>query len=204
MSQPAADEPASSSWKESEAAAAVDWAAQDWDDLMPRLLLLALSRLARMRGGVLSAGEAEDFVSDAISKTMAGARVWHREACTLFQHLAGVVVSDISHVASSSERRFIVSAAGRSNGHTTWPPEIADGAPDQEHLTVWLSEQRQLLDHLRGVDPVLGRMAELMLVHDVCETRELSGELGLAPAEVANLRKRLKRAARAYLMETSP
>jgi hypothetical protein len=182
------------------AAVDVDWAAQDWEDLMPRLLLLAVARLARLRGVMPSAGEAEDFVNDAISKTMAGARVWNRATCTLFQHLAGVVVSDISHCLTSSERRLTVRAP-RANGSTSWPPEVADGAPDQEHFAVWISEQRRLLDRLHRLDPLMGRMAELMLVHDLCETSELSPALELGPAEVANLRKRLKRAVRTYLLE---
>lgn len=185
-------------------AAPVDWAAQDWEDLMPRLLLLAFSRLARLRGGVPGAGEAEDFVNDAISKTMAGVRVWNWNACTLFQHLAGVVVSEISHSASSSERRLTVREAGRPNGHTSWPPDIPDGAPDQEQRALWLSEQRRLLEHLGQIQPIMGKMAELMLVHDVCETRDLCKALGLAPSAVANLRKRIKRAVRAYVMESSP
>jgi hypothetical protein len=201
MSQSPADE-RPPSWTSHRTPAAVDWAAQDWEDLMPRLLLLAVARLARLRGVMPGAGEAEDFVNDAISKTMAGVRVWNQATCTLFQHLAGVVVSDISHCLTSTERRLTVRAP-RANGSTSWPPEVADGAPDQEHLAVWISEQRRLLDHLHRLDPLMGRMAELMLVHDLCETSELSPALELGPVEVANLRKRLKRAVRTYLLEAA-
>jgi DNA-directed RNA polymerase specialized sigma24 family protein len=170
---------------------------------MPRLMLLAGSRLAR-RGRVPTMAEAEDFVHDAITKTMAGVRHWNRRACTLFEHLAGVVVSDISHSATSLERRVIVRPNGHANGHTTWPPEIAAPAPNQEEATLLGSDRRQLLDHLRALDPLLADMAERMLVHDLWETRELSHALGISAPEVANLRKRLKRAVRAFLMETRP
>ena len=51
---------------------------------------------------------------------------------------------------------------------------------------------------------MLARMAELMLVHDLWETRELSQALEITPAEVANLRKRLNRAVRAFLTEKRP
>ena len=44
-------------------------------------------------------------------------------------------------------------------------------------------------------------MAELMLLRDMTDGAELSRELALEPAEVANRRKRLKRAIRAYLAE---
>ena len=73
--------------------------------------------------------EAEDFVHDAITKTMSGVRVWNREACTLFQHLAGVIVSDISHSSASLESRVIAPSHGHANGHTTWPPDIAEPDP---------------------------------------------------------------------------
>jgi hypothetical protein len=184
----------------------IDWQAQDWDDLVPRLLLLAVSRLRRMtwrgdrRGPPPGASEAEDFVNDAISKTIAGVRIWSPEACTLFQHLAGVIVSDISHAAESAENRSTLRAAsgGESGGVAI---DIGDDAPDQETVAVWRSEQRRLLDHLERVDPALKEMAELMLAQDMQETVDLSRSLGIPPAEVANRRKRLKRAVRGYLTE---
>ncbi len=148
--------------------------------------------------------DAEDFVDDAIDKSMARVRIWNRANCTLFQHLAGVIVSDISHTAQSSHSNFILFDHARPNGSTTWPPDMPDQAPDQEHLTVWLSEQRRLLEHLRAIDPTMGRMAEFMLVQDMCETRDLCQALEVTSSEVANLRKRLKRAVRAYLTEDRP
>ena len=81
----------------------------------------------------------------------------------------------------------------------SWPPDMEDDTPDQENVALWRSEQRRLLDHLRSVDPTVGRMAELMLCHDVCGTRELCVALAATPSEVANLRKRMKRAVSAYL-----
>lgn len=183
-----------------------DWAAQDWDDLVPRLLLLAISRLYRMtwrgRAGEPPPGatQAEDFVNDAISKTIAGVRLWNPENCTLFQHLAGVVVSDINHAAESVENRTTAAAPNDPVGDR-WPPDPADDAPNQERTAEWRSEQRRLLEHLRRIDADLARMAELMLVHDLQETDALGRELGVSAAEIANRRKRLKRAVRAYLSE---
>jgi hypothetical protein len=185
----------------------IDWQVQDWDDLVPRLLLLAVSRLRRMtwrgdrRGPPPGASEAEDFVNDAISKTIAGVRIWTPEACTLFQHLAGVIVSDISHAAESVENRSTLRTASGGESGAGLVVDIGDDAPDQETVAVWRSEQRQLLEHLGRVDPALQEMAALMLVQDMQETADLSRTLGIAPAEVANRRKRLKRAVRAYLTE---
>ena len=78
---------------------------------------------------------------------------------------------------------------------------VADGAPDPESVIAWRSEQRRLLDHLDALDADLRRMAELMLVGDMQETADLSRALAIPAAEVANRRKRLKRAVQAYLTE---
>jgi hypothetical protein len=187
--------------------AAVDWRAQNWEDLIPRLLLLAISRLRRMswhgerRGAPPGAAEAEDFVNDAVSKTIAGIRIWNPTACSLFQHLAGVIVSDISHAAQSAENRATLRDGGPPMGGASLTAAIADAAPSQESVAAWRSEQRRLLDHLTAADADLGRMAELMLLGDMQETADLSRVLGIPPAEVANRRKRLKRAVQAYLAE---
>ena len=184
----------------------IDWTAQDWEDLVPRLLLLASSRLSRMiwrgrrRGPTPGAAQPEDFVNEAIAKTMAGIREWNPDRCSLFQHLAGAIVSDISHAAESSDNRITVSAAA-APADTVWPPDMASDDADPEQIAMWQSEQRRLFDHLDGLDPLLGRMANLMLAEDCRETADLCMALDLAPSEIANLRKRLKRAVRAYIVE---
>ena len=185
-----------------------NWAAQDWDDLVPRLLLLAISRLYRMtwrgRRGEAPPGaaEAEDYVNDAISKTIAGVRIWNPDNCTLFQHLAGVVVSDISHAAESMENRSTIAPPSNPGGDR-WPPDPADDAPDPERAAEWRSERQRLIGWLAAADPELARMAELMLTRDMQDTESLSRELGVPASEIANRRKRLKRAVRAYMAETA-
>jgi hypothetical protein len=186
----------------------IDWQAQDWDDLVPRLLLLAVSRLQRMtwrgerRGAPPGAAEAADFVHDAISKTIAGVRIWNPEACSLFQHLAGVIVSDVSHSAESLENRATLRDAADEAGEGGIAATVGDDAPSQESVVAWRSEQRRLLEHLERIDPGLRQMAQLMLEQDMQETAELSRTMGVPPTEIANRRKRLKRAVRAYLLES--
>jgi hypothetical protein len=192
---------------ESMTAPTIDWQAQDWEDLVPRLLLLAVSRLQRMtwrgarRGPPPGAAEAEDFVNDAISKSIAGVRIWNPQACSLFQHLAGVIVSDISHAAESLENRSTLRDTADADASSGVMAEIGADTPDQEAVAVWRSEQRRLLEHLERVDPALREMAELMLMRDMQETADLSRNLGVSAAAVANRRKRLKRAVRTYLLE---
>jgi hypothetical protein len=97
-------------------------------------------------------------------------------------------------------RTTLREAAGNDPG-TSLIDDVGDEAPDQEATAVWRSEQRRLLDHLGRVDPALRAMAELMLVQDMQETADLSRAMAVPAAEVANRRKRLKRAVRAYLTE---
>jgi hypothetical protein len=151
------------------------------------------------RGGSPGWIEAQDVVNEAIAKTIAGIRPWRPETCSLFQHLRGVIAQEISHAATSSENRLTLACRSRVGSDDSWPPDMEDDTPDQETFALWRSEQRRLLDHLRSVDPTVGRMAELMLCHDVCGTRELCVALAATPSEVANLRKRMKRAVSAYL-----
>ena len=196
---PAAGEPAGTAEVQ-----VTDVDASTWEDVVPRLLLLAMSRLSRMsfrgqRNAVPpGAAEAEDFVNDAIAKTMAGLRVWRPESCTLFQHLAGIVVSDISHAATSAENRLTLADDGRQPGG--WPPDRADERPGQEQQTLWRSEQRRLLGYLQAIDPKLGQMADLILVEDIDGSAELADRLEMTVSDVANLKKRMKRAVRAFLL----
>lgn len=186
----------------------IDWGKQDWDDLVPRLLLLAMSRLYRMtwrgRRGEAPPGatEAEDYVNDAISKTLSGVRTWNPGNCTLFQHLAGVIVSDVSHAATSVENRTTMAPSGDPPSDR-WPPDPADDSPDQEQAAEWKSEQRRLLRHLDGIDPELAVMAGLMLIHDMQESEGLAEAMDVPVSEIANRRKRLKRAVAAYMAEAA-
>lgn len=185
--------------REAQDADRTSWMAQNWAELVPRLYIVAIWRLRRTSGATWGAADAEDIVNDAIAKTIGGVRTWAPEKCTLFQHLVGVIVSDISHFASSSESQLRVHKP--SNGNAEWPPDVADETPNQEQVEQWRSEQRGLIDHLRRIDPKLATMAELLLLDDETGTEVLGRELDLAPSAVANLRKRMRRAARAYHAE---
>src|SRR5262249_16646463 len=177
----------------------IDWQSQPWDDLVPRLLSLATSRLLRMtwrgqrRGHPPGAAEAADFVNDAIFKTIKGIRQWNPRASSLLEHLAGVVVSDISHAAVSAENRSLLDNPSKGDPDEQFGAEVKDDAPSQESEAHWRSEQRRLLAYLEGVDPALRQIAALMLLRDMTDSAELGRELNLDPAEVANPRKRLKR-----------
>lgn len=164
----------------------INWAAQDWEDLIPRLLLLAVVRLSRPalqsggQGAPVRASEAQGYVDEAISKTLAGACDWDPNSHTLFEYLARVVVSDIGQ------------AAGSPGGGLS-----ANGA--QEVDEPWRLERRSLLDHLYDKDEHLGEMASLMLLENCLETTELANALEVVPVELSNMRRRMKREVRDYI-----
>ena len=178
-----------------------DWAAHDWNDLVPRLYAVAIWRLRQLRGPAIRLAEAGDFVNDALVKTFDGVRIWKPENCTLLEHLVRVIISDSSHAVNSSDSRLRVSDRDRPDGGAPWPPDMPDETPNQEQVEEWRSVQRGLLDHLNRRDPEIGRMAELILLNDVWKIEDLCRVLELTPSEVTNLRKRMKRAARAYYEE---
>jgi Bacterial sugar transferase len=137
------------------------WAQQKWEELVPRLLLLAASRLGHMtwrgcpRGGLPGVTEPADVVHEAIAKTIDGVRPWRPETCSLLQHLAGVVVQDVSHAANSSENRLTLAHRGPPDADGSWPPEIADETPDQEHVL-----RRSSLDQLpQFINVLMGTMS---------------------------------------------
>jgi hypothetical protein len=88
-----------------------DWTQIDWNDLYPRLLLVADSKLNRLiwrgtRFGPIPGGQtSHDFVQAAIEKTKGGIRAWNPEV-SIFQHLAGAILSDINHLANSVENQI--------------------------------------------------------------------------------------------------
>jgi hypothetical protein len=88
-----------------------DWTQIDWNDLYPRLLLVAEGKLNRLawrgsRFGPIPGGQtSHDFVQAAIEKTKGGFRVSNPEI-SIFQHLVGVILSDINHLANSTENQI--------------------------------------------------------------------------------------------------
>ena len=161
----------------------IDWEAQDWEDLIPRLTLLAVLRMARAamddgrQGVALAIADAEDIVDRAIAETMSGQHPWDQTSDTLYEHLARAVGSGV------------LAKAGLMTAS-------ADGDdPDGD----WRSQRRQLLDHLYDKDDKFGEMASLMLLENVHQTAELATALEVVPVEIGNMRRRMKREVLDYI-----
>lgn len=164
----------------------INWAAQDWDDLIPRLLLLAVVRLSRSamqdgrQGAAVPASEAQGYVDEAVSKTLAGDGDWDPNAQALFEYLAQVVIRDIGKAVGSS-----------GGGTQSGGPEEVEGP--------WRLERRSLLDHVYDRDERLGEMASLMLLENCLDITELADALEVVPVEISNMRRRMKREVRDYI-----
>ena len=161
----------------------IDWPAQDWDDLVPRLTLLAVLRLAGPALGddipppAPRGDDAQDIVREALSVTLSGRRPWVPDAGTLYEHLAEIVAEG---------------AAAKAGLRA--PP--IPGAQEE----AWRADRRRLLDDLYDKDEKLGEMASLMLLETCLETAELAEALEVVPVEVSNLKRRMKREVQGFIL----
>jgi hypothetical protein len=178
----------------------IDWTQVDWKDLYPRLLYLAALKLRRLRwrgkpsGPVPGGKTAKDIVHDAIAKTMSGQRTWNRDH-SLFDHLAGVISSDISQLVNSAENKWTLRADDEKILH------IADHIEDPETIAVRKSQEQRFFAYLeaRKPAPLLRQLAELILYHRGGHTSELAKTLNLSITELDSLKRTLRRATNKFL-----
>ena len=184
-----------------------NWESQNWQDLVPRLLLYTRGILARKVWYGLWAGpppagkEAEDFVMEAIKRTISGRRQW-RQDVDLYWHLVGVIRSLVYHAgnevenlrtnrldvvdgdAALSESKVILFHSAGLN------PEFHTGRAQQ------LAE---LEAYLRREDELLAELAQCILVLEISKTDCLSDIMEIPPRKIENLKKRLRRHMKRFL-----
>jgi hypothetical protein len=176
----------------------IDWTTIDWADLYPRLLLVAAGKLNRLnwrgqRSGAIPGGKtAADIVQDAIVKTMSGQRAWKEQQNSLFDHLAGVISSEISHLVESRENR----ATLRVDENIV---QLLNHREDPETIIVRKAQEHTFLIYLAKKKPVLRALAELILYDANADTPNLMVKLDLSLREVESLKKALRRATEAFL-----
>jgi hypothetical protein len=178
----------------------VDWAQIDWNDLYPRLLLVAEGKLRRLvwrgaRFGPIPGGQtSHDFVQAAIEKTKGGIRGWNPEI-SIFQHLAGVILSDINHLANSVENRVT-----HYDDEKVIP--IEDHRATPEASAIRRSQEEAFLAFLSAKDPKLGILA-FSILHDPVRlgSLELATKLNLSICQVDSLKKALRRATEEFLRD---
>jgi hypothetical protein len=170
-----------------------DWTQINWNDLYPRLLLVAEGKLNRLiwrgtRFGPIPGGQtSHDFVQAAIEKTTRGIRAWNPDI-SIFQHLAGVVLSDINHLANSVENQTI-----HHDDEKVIP--IEDHRATPEAAAIRRSQEESFLAFLHAKNPKL-RILAFSILHDPVRLGglELATKLNLSICQVDSLKRALRRA----------
>ena len=178
-----------------------DWTQIDWKDLYPRLLLVARGKLQRLTwrgkrwGGRIPGTPTEhDFVQDAIKKTIDGTRTWNRQI-SLFQHLGGVIFSDINHLATSEENKTTALADDTI-------VQMEDYRSNPDMMVVRKLQEEHFLNYLEAKRPQLRQLAHLILHEPVRASADFMVKLNLSLQEVESLKKALRRATKEYLAQT--
>ena len=175
-----------------------DWTQIDWNDLYPRLLLVAEGKLNRLiwrgtRFGPIPGGQtSHDFVQAAIEKTRRGIRIWNPEV-SIFQHLVGIILSDINHLANSIENQIT-----QSSDEKVIP--IEDHRASPEASAIRRSQEETFLAFLRGKNPALRTLA-FSILHDPVRlgSLELATKLNLSICQLDSLKRALRRATEEFL-----
>lgn len=166
----------------------------DWDDIYIRLLAVAAGISKGRRG----AGTARDFVHDAISKTLDGkTRRWDPDNVTLFEHLCGVIRSEISHPG----RRY--GSASEQQVDDAVIVQFKDGRPNPEDKQVADSVNREFFQFVDKHDARAGAMSRLIIERDMKQSNELSEAMDMPVSRIDRLRKKLRRLAVAYITSSS-
>jgi len=175
-----------------------DWTQIDWNDLYLRLLLVAEGKLNRLiwrgtRFGPIPGGQtSHDFVQAAIEKTKRGIRIWNPEI-SIFQHLAGIILSDINHLANSIENQVTY-----CNDEKVIP--IEDHRATPEASAIRRSQEEAFLAFLHAKNPKL-RILAFSILHDPVRlgSLELATKLNLSIYQIDSLKRALRRATEEFL-----
>lgn len=186
----------------------------DWDDIYPRLMKYALSKLSIRSGspleGVPTKTLAQDIVNEAIRKVIEGDRKWDPERGSLFNYLKySVIQSEISHLYES-DYYYLTSrmpdtqggresvsvntneVSSRSQAPSEHAPSINPGIPQSpEEALVENEVHNQLLKAVEGDEELEGIVLCILEGHE--KPKIIAELLGVNPTTIYNARKRLKK-----------
>ncbi len=179
----------------------VSWESLPWHELIPRLLLYTAYRTSRKywrgeeSGSIASGKTVEDFVQQAIEKTLNGTRRWNPASFSLFEHLKSIIDSDVSHTASSYENRRFVRYSNLGEDIVKFTVDHASPA-DSVEAKEELVRVRNFLAH-NYQDLV--KVYDFMLVNEGASAGELAELLGVDIKASYSVQRRLRRALQSYL-----
>lgn len=165
----------------------VDQADEDWEAVVPRLLLWAGRLHARTLSNVRGAPTPEDLVQDAIADTLTGQRV-RPDGLPLLVFLYGVIRSRVSQTLSRSKTRGEATQARYVSLEEAWTVH-ADAASDPAHAA---GLQERVLELVAG-DELLEKIVRLWFEDPDLKSRDLAAMLGVSANEIYSATKRLRR-----------
>lgn len=175
----------------------INWSEVDWEDIVPRLLLYAKMKLRRLSARSLSGISEEDFVSQAIEKTISGVRKWDKENTTLIDHLIGVVSSDIYNEFRKKSQFLIdvdIEFFDQFISDEKGPDDLLEEIDLKENLM-------QFFEEVRSYDKNL--YEHLVLTAHGLSNREIATDLGIDIHKVYKYRRALKEMANNWIKENN-
>ena len=172
----------------------INWSEIDWDDLVPRLLLYARYKLRRRpKSSTLLGASEEDFVSQAIEKTISGVRRWENEEVSLLDHLMGVVSSDIYNENRKNYMFFENDNSSLEN--------IVDERTPEDNL-VYLDLENDLKKFREYVGEKDKELHEYLLLASVYElsSKEIEKHMDIVSDKIYQFRRRLRRLANQWIL----
>lgn len=161
----------------------------DWEALLPRLLLWTRRLHARALADVRGAPSPEDLVQDAVTDVLTGRRA-RPDDVPLPVLLYGVIRSRASHVLSRSRTRGDDASGPRYLGLDEAAAEHATAAADPAQA----ADLRARVLRLVEGDDLLRRIVELWFEDPGLPARDLAAMLDVPAAEVYAAARRLRRA----------
>jgi hypothetical protein len=167
----------------------IDWRQVNMADLHPRLMYFAALKIRRLRWRI--SRSPEDFVHEAIIKTMSGTRPWRQEKRPLLEHLCLVIASDISSAIMKFDNRLFDSIDTDSGNVIKFPNSQE---PSQEDELIEKDLKERFISYLKDKDATLSQLAEIILFQRLSLCEQCSC-MNITNKELENMKRRLYREA---------
>jgi hypothetical protein len=169
-----------------------------WDDLYPRLCLVAAQLVRRMawlsqrRGVIPGALEPNDLVNQATMQTLAGSHVWNPALKSMFLHLSDVMKRNSSNLINSKEART-VTVVDSYTMYSQYSDAISNG--DSEYITY----VNDFIKYVTENDEWAGKICVLMIQVGLTNPIEISNAVDRSVSFVNNKKKAIKKLAQRYV-----
>ena len=162
-------------------------AIQDLQELDFAKLMVIARSFARKRRLAAVDAEPDDFLQEAITKTLDGRRRWRREV-SIIRHLDRVMESDSGHLA---ERRELETKRGRE--HMYDPDLLPEPASVEPSPEARVRDRDALDDVLASFAGDAQALQLIRLKGDDLSASEIRRQLGMSKTEYDTVTKRIRR-----------